>query len=123
MKTASLVEKDEQRRADREIQEKRRVTRETGSESKRSSTEVKENTFQRSVTISFLRPSLRHGLDGDADVGQRPVPPGLGRGHHQLPAASVEGHSFRGQHHRHLPDHLGGHLDDLCGPEHGADPV
>lgn len=66
---------------------------------------------------------LHHGLYGDADAGQRLVPPGLGRGHHQLRTANVAGHSLRGKHHRHLPDHLGGHLDDLRGPEHRADPV
>lgn len=68
-------------------------------------------------------PPPHHGVSGDADAGERLVPPGLGRGHHQLHNAHVAGNSLRGEHHRHLPDHLGGHLDDLCGPEHRTNPV
>lgn len=68
-------------------------------------------------------PPPHHGVSGDADAGERLVPPGLGRGHHQLHNAHVAGNSLRGEHHRHLPDHLGGYLDDLCGPEHRTNPV
>lgn len=76
-----------------------------------------------SRAAEIFPPPQHHGLYGDADAGKCLVPPGLGRGHYQLHSAHVARHSIRGKHHRHLTDHLGGHLDDLCGPEHGADPV
>lgn len=100
----------------------------TRTESNRSSSE-KNKKFELSAkacldfSISYLPPPLHHGLYGDADASQHSVPLRLGRGHNQLPVAHVAGHGLRRKHNRHLSDNLGGHLDDLCGPEHRTDPV
>lgn len=78
-----------------------------------------QGSSKRLVKISQTFPKvslpLHHGLVWDADVGQCPVPTGLGWGHHQLHTTYVEGHRLRGQHYCDRTDHLGGHLDGLCG--------
>lgn len=89
----------------------------------RGTQEKQHGSFKRSVRLLLISskiasPVSNYGLTGDSDVGQCPVPPRLGRGHHELPTANVAGVGLRGELPHPCRDHLGGHLDELCGPKH-----
>lgn len=80
-------------------------------------------TREKTEGFEALFRDFQDGVTWDPDARECPVPVRMGGGRHCLYPSDVEGDCFCGEHHSHLSDCVGGHLDDLRGPEYGTAPV